>query len=91
MHIIKRGLCSTLLKKILSTLLFFGQISSSLETEPRKLLTYSPVLVIQGVVGAAVTCVKVATLAKLIEAGATIVAGIDRLFKIYCILNMEYP
>ena len=69
---------------------FSGQVGSSLETEARQVSSYSPSLVIQGVVGLAVTSVKVATEEKLIEAGATIIEGIDRLFKIYWILNMEY-
>ena len=63
----------------------------SLEAECNKLATYSPVLLIQGQLGGAVTSVKVASETKLLEAGSTIVEGLDRLFKTFWLCDMEYP
>ena len=67
------------------------QVGKSLETECGQVSTYSPVLLVQGEVGGVVASVKVAAETKLIEAGSTIVEGLDRLFKLFWICNMSYP
>jgi len=46
---------------------------------------------VQGEVGGVVTSVKVACEAKLVEAGSSIVEGLDRVFKFFWIMNMAYP
>jgi hypothetical protein len=42
-------------------------------------------------IGGAVCSVHVAAERKLLQAGSTIVEGLDRLFKLFWIFNMEYP
>lgn len=61
-----------------------------MEAACSELQSLSPVLLIQGEIGGVVASVKVAAENKLIEAGSTIIEGMDRLFKIYWILNMAY-
>jgi len=64
------------------------KVGESLETESSLLGTYSPILLVQGQVGGEVTSVKVASETKLLEAGSTIVEGLDRLFKTYWLCGM---
>ena len=42
-------------------------------------------------VGGVIASVKVASEAKLVEAGSSIVGGLDRVFKLFWIMNMAYP
>jgi len=42
-------------------------------------------------VGGVIASVKVASEAKLVEAGSSIVEGLDRVFKLFWIMNMAYP
>lgn len=49
------------------------------------------VLVVQGQVGGVIASVKIVAEQTVIEAGTTIVEGLDRLFKLFWILNMHYP
>ena len=51
----------------------------------------TPVLLVQGEVGGVIATVKVAAEAKLVEAGSSIVEGLDRVFKFFWIMNMAYP
>jgi len=51
----------------------------------------APVLLVQGEIGGVIASVKVLAEQTLIEAGTTIAEGLDRLFKLFWILNMEYP
>ncbi len=44
----------------------------------------------QGVEGETVLAVKIAAEKKLLEAGACILEGLDRLFKLYWCFNIEY-
>lgn len=71
--------------------MFCFQVGNSLETECAQLSTYSPVLLVQGALGGVVASVKVASEGKLIEAGSSIVEGLDRVFKLVWIMNMSYP
>lgn len=55
------------------------------------LTSCAPLLLIQGDVGGTVASVKVAVEKKILEAGSTIVEGIDRLYKSFWVFNMQYP
>ena len=52
-----------------------------------ELKCFSPVLLVQGGV---VTSVKLASEKTIIEAGSTIVEGLDRLFKLFWLCDMSY-
>ena len=63
------------------------QVGQSLEAECGQLSMYSPVFEVGGVIAS----VKVTSEAKLVEAGSSIVGGLDRVFKLFWIMNMAYP
>ena len=49
-----------------------------------------PILVIQGVVGQDVESVKIVAENNMIDAGASILEGLDRLFKFFWIFHVKY-
>nr|XP_047141167.1 uncharacterized protein LOC124816159 [Hydra vulgaris] len=55
-----------------------------------KLESPYPVILIQGIEGEKILSIKIAFEKTLIEAGTSIVEGIDRLFKIFWCFNIEY-
>jgi len=69
---------------------YFVQPGSSLEAEAEKRTDPYPVLLIQGEVNKCVLTVKIAAETMLIDAGLSVLEGLDRLFKLFWSFNIKY-
>ena len=49
-----------------------------------------PILVVQGELGGRIIAVKIAAEKKILDAGSSILEGLDRLFKIFWVFNFNY-
>ena len=89
-HFKRRALLMAVDCVLFSSETCFLQLGTSLHEAGENRGESSPLLLIQGEFKKTVATVKVAVDSTVMEAGSSILEGLDRLFKIFWIFNLDY-